>query len=355
MLEQVLRTPLTDLIGIRHPVVQTGMGWVAGPRLVSATANAGGLGILASATMTLAELEQAILEVKSRTNNPFGVNLRADAADAPDRCQLLIDHGVKVASFALAPKPELIAKLKEHDIVVMPSIGAAKHAQKVASWGADAVMIQGGEGGGHTGQVPTTLLLPSVLDAVDIPVVAAGGFFDGRGLAAALAYGAAGVGMGTRFLLTSDSTVPDSVKQRYLSAGLTDTVVTAKVDGMPHRMLRTDLVESVEESSAIRRLGPTMRRTLAFKKMSGMSWRALAADGRAMKHGSDRSWAQMILAANTPMMLKAGLVEGNPDAGVLASGQVVGMIDDLPSCEELIDRVVTQAAESLQKAASSYR
>lgn len=354
MIEQVLKTPLTELVGVKHPVVQTGMGWVSGPRLVSATANAGGLGILASATMTLAELESAIVEVKSRTTNPFGVNLRADAGDAPDRCQLLIDHGVKVASFALAPKPELIAKLKEHDIVVMPSIGAAKHAQKVAAWGADAVMVQGGEGGGHTGPVPTTLLLPSVLDAVDIPVVAAGGFFDGRGLAAALAYGAAGVGMGTRFLLTSDSAVPDSVKQRYLAAGLTDTVVTAKVDGMPHRMLRTDLVDSVEESSAVRRLGPTMRRTLAFKKMSGMSWRTLAADGRAMKHGSDRSWAQMILAANTPMMLKAGLVEGNPDAGVLASGQVVGMIDDLPSCEELIDRVVTQAAESLQKAAT-YR
>lgn len=352
MIDQLLKTPLTELVGVKHPVVQTGMGWVAGPRLVSATANAGGLGILASATMTLAELEQAIIEVKSRTTNPFGVNLRADAGDAVDRCKLLIDHGVKVASFALAPKAELIAQLKEHGIVVMPSIGAARHAEKVASWGADAVMVQGGEGGGHTGAVPTTLLLPSVLDAVDIPVVAAGGFFDGRGLAAALAYGAAGVGMGTRFLLTSDSTVPDSVKERYLSAGLTDTVVTAKVDGMPHRMLRTDLVESVEESSALKRLGPTARRTLAFKKMSGMSWRALAADGRAMKHGSDRSWAQMVLAANTPMMLKAGLVEGNPDAGVLASGQVVGLIDDLPSCEELIDRVVTQAATSLQKAAN---
>jgi NAD(P)H-dependent flavin oxidoreductase YrpB (nitropropane dioxygenase family) len=350
MIEQVVRTPLTDLVGVRHPVVQTGMGWVAGPRLVSATANAGGLGILASATMTLAELEQAILEVKGRTDQPFGVNLRADAGDAGDRCQLLIDHGVKVASFALAPKAELIAKLKENGVVVMPSIGAARHAQKVAEWGADAVMIQGGEGGGHTGPVPTTLLLPSVLDAVDIPVVAAGGFFDGRGLAAALAYGAAGVGMGTRFLLTSDSTVPDTVKQRYLSAGLTDTVVTAKVDGMPHRMLRTDLVDSVEESSAMKRLGPTIRRTMAFKRMSGMSWRQLAADGRAMKHGSDRSWTQMVLAANTPMMLKAGLVEGNPDAGVLASGQVVGLIDDLPSCEELIDRVVTEAAQALKRA-----
>ena len=132
MIDQLLRTPFTELVGVRHPVVQTGMGWVAGPRLVSGTANAGGLGILASATMTFDELERAIVEVKGRTDQPFGVNLRADAADAPDRCDLLIEHGVKVASFALAPKPELIAKLKDHGIVVMPSIGAAKHAVKVA-------------------------------------------------------------------------------------------------------------------------------------------------------------------------------------------------------------------------------
>jgi NAD(P)H-dependent flavin oxidoreductase YrpB (nitropropane dioxygenase family) len=349
MIEQLLRTPLTELVGVRHPVVQTGMGWVAGPRLVSGTANAGGLGILASATMTFDELEKAIVEVKERTDQPFGVNLRADAGDAADRCRLLIDHGVKVASFALAPKPELIAMLKEHGIVVIPSIGAPKHAKKVASWGADAVMIQGGEGGGHTGNVPTTLLLPTVLDAVEIPVIAAGGFFDGRGLAAALSYGAAGVGMGTRFLLTQDSTVPDAVKQRYLQADLNGTVVTAKVDGMPHRMLRTDLVDSVEESSPLRRLGPTARRTLAFKRMSGLSWRQLVADGRAMKHGQDRSWAQMVLAANTPMMLKAGLVEGDAGAGVLASGQVVGVIDDLPTCEDLIDRVVTRAAAELRR------
>ena len=124
MIEQLLRTPLTELAGVRHPVVQTGMGWVAGPRLVVGTANAGGLGILASATMTFEELEHAILEVKSRTDQPFGVNLRADAGDAPQRVDLLIKHGVKVASFALAPKKELIAKLKDHGIVVMPSVGA---------------------------------------------------------------------------------------------------------------------------------------------------------------------------------------------------------------------------------------
>jgi NAD(P)H-dependent flavin oxidoreductase YrpB (nitropropane dioxygenase family) len=350
MIDQLLKTPLTELAGVRHPVVQTGMGWVAGPRLVSGTANAGGLGILASATMTYDELEHAIIEVKGRTDKPFGVNLRADAGDAQERCDLLIKHGVKVASFALAPKAELIKKLKDHGIVVIPSVGAPRHAEKVAGWGADAVMIQGGEGGGHTGSVPTTLLLPTVLDAVDIPVIAAGGFFDGRGLAAALSYGAAGIGMGTRFLLTQDSTVPDPVKQRYLEADLNGTTVTTKVDGMPHRMLRTELVSELEESNAVRRLAPTMKRTLGFKKMSGMSWRELVKDGRAMKHGQDRSWTSMVLAANTPMMLKAGLVEGDASAGVLASGQVVGVIDDLPTCEALIDRVVTQAAVELKRA-----
>ena len=357
MIEQVLRTPFTDLTGVRHPVVQTGMGWVSGPRLVSGTANAGGLGILAGATMTIGELERAVVEVKGRTDRPFGVNLRADAADAAARCDLLVEHGVRVASFALAPRPELIARLKEHGVVVVPSIGAARHAVKVASWGADAVMVQGGEGGGHTGPVPTTLLLPSVLDALrdagsDIPVVAAGGFYDGRGLAAALSYGAAGVGMGTRFLPTRDSAVPDAVKRLYLARGLTDTVVTAKVDGMPHRMLRTPLVEELEEAGALRRLGPTVRRTVAFKRMSGLGWVALARDGRELRRAQGRSLAQTALAANTPMMLKAGLVDGDTAAGVLASGQVVGLIDDLPTCEELIDRVVTGAADELRRASS---
>ncbi|MGO4758846.1 NAD(P)H-dependent flavin oxidoreductase, partial [Streptomyces sp. 2MCAF27] len=218
-------TPLTELVGVRHPIVQTGMGWVAGPRLVSATANAGALGILASATMTPHQLRSAVREVGSRTDAPFGVNLRADAGDAEERVRIIIEEGVRVASFALAPTRELIARLKDAGVVVIPSVGARRHAEKVAAWGADAVVVQGGEGGGHTGSVGTAVLLPQVVDAVGIPVVAAGGFFDGRGLVAALAYGAAGVAMGTRFLLTSDSTVPDTVKARYLAASVTDVTV----------------------------------------------------------------------------------------------------------------------------------
>ncbi|TGD86079.1 nitronate monooxygenase [Mycolicibacterium sp. CH28] len=347
-----LKTPLTELIGIEHPVVQTGMGWVAGARLVSATSNAGGLGILASATMTIDELATAIKKVKATTDKPFGVNIRADGADAGDRVDLMIREGVKVASFALAPKQELIARLKGAGSVVIPSVGAAKHARKVAGWGADAVIVQGGEGGGHTGPVATTLLLPSVLDAVDIPVVAAGGFFDGRGLAAALSYGAAGVAMGTRFLLTSDSTVPEEIKQRYLKAALDGTVVSTRVDGMPHRVLRTELVEKLESGSPVRGFTAAVRNAAKFKKMSQMTWTAMIRDGLAMRHGKDLTWAQVLMAANTPMLLKAGLVEGNTEAGVLASGQVAGIIEDLPSCAELVETIVGDAIKHLQAAAA---
>ena len=350
-----IQTALTRLIGIEHPVVQTGMGWVAGARLVSATANAGGLGILASATMTIDELGSAIVKVKSATDRPFGVNMRADAADAGDRVELMIREGVKVASFALAPKPELIARLKEAGVVVIPSVGAAKHARKVAGCGADAVIVQGGEGGGHTGPVATTLLLPSVLDVLEgtgIPVVAAGGFFDGRGLAAALSYGAAGVAMGTRFLLTSDSTVPDEVKQRYLQAGLDGTVVSTRVDGIPHRVLRTGLVEKLESGSRVRGFTAAVLNAAKFKKMSQMSWTSMIRDGLAMRHGKDLSWSQVVMAANTPMLLKAGLVDGSTDAGVLASGQVAGIIEDLPSCAQLIDGIVSEAIKHLQAASA---
>ncbi|WP_262059954.1 NAD(P)H-dependent flavin oxidoreductase [Streptomyces sp. STR69] len=342
-----METALTRLVGVRHPIVQTGMGWVAGPRLVSATANAGALGILASATMGTDRLRDAIREVKSRTGAPFGVNLRADAADAGDRVRIMIEEGVRVASFALAPSAELIAELKEAGVVVIPSIGARRHAEKVAAWGADAVIVQGGEGGGHTGEVATTVLLPQVVDAVDIPVVAAGGFFDGRGLVAALAYGAAGVAMGTRFLLTSDSTVPDAVKAAYLAATVRDVTVTRAVDGLPHRMLRTELVDAMEHSGRTRTLLQAVRRAAGFRRLSGLTWPRMIRDGLAMKHGKDLTWSQVLLAANTPMLLRASMVDGRTDLGVMASGQVAGVIDDLPSCAELVARVMKEADEVL--------
>ncbi|WNI25323.1 nitronate monooxygenase [Streptomyces sp. ITFR-16] len=338
-----MRTRLTELVGVRHPIVQTGMGWVAGPRLVSATAEAGALGILASATMTTEQLRAAVREVKSRTREPFGVNLRADAGDARERVRIIVEEGVRVASFALAPSKELISELRDAGVVVIPSVGARRHAEKVAAWGADAVIVQGGEGGGHTGEVATCVLLPQVVDAVDIPVIAAGGFHDGRGLVAALAYGAAGVAMGTRFLLTAESTVPDAVKARYLAAGVKDVTVTTAVDGLPHRMLRTEMVAALEHAGRVRSLAQAVRRASGFRRISGLSWPRMVRDGLAMRHGRELSWSQVLMAANTPMLLKAAMVDGRTDLGVMASGQVAGVIEDLPTVAALVTRVMAEA------------
>ncbi len=343
-----LRTPLCELFGIEHPVVQTGMGWVAGARLTAATSSAGGLGILASATMTFEQLEQAIAQVKSRTDKPFGVNLRADQADMGRRVELLVREKVKVASFAQAPGKDVVRKLKDHGVLTMPTVGARRHAEKVAEWGVDAVIAQGHEGGGHTGAVPTSLLVPQVVDAVgSIPVVAAGGFFDGRGLVAALAWGAAGVAMGTRFLLTQESTVPDAIKATYLATPVTGTVVTRAIDGNPQRVIRTELVDAFERAGKLAALVRAVRYAWQFRAITGASFIDLMREGFAMRAKGDLTFAQMTMAASAPMLTRATMVEGRPDVGILPTGQVVGVIDELPSVADLMARIMREAEQTL--------
>jgi NAD(P)H-dependent flavin oxidoreductase YrpB (nitropropane dioxygenase family) len=362
----VLHTPICDLFGVRYPIVQTGMGWVSTPGLVAATANAGGLGILAGATLSVAEMDAAIARVRELTAMPFGVNMRGDAADLPERARLLIKHGVRVASFGLAPSAPVIAMLKDAGLVVVPSIGARRHAEKVAALGVDAVIAQGSEGGGHTGGVPTSILLPQVCAAVPgLPVIGAGGFHDGRGLVAALAYGAAGIAMGTRFLLTSDSPVPDGVKQEYLKRSVTDTVVTSALDGVPQRVLRTPLAEALDRANTnasasananangLSRLYRSVKSARAFGRVSGTSWRDMVREGLEMRRGHGLSWSQVLMAANTPMMLRASMVDGRIDLGTLASGQVAGVLDDLPSCAELITRIMAEAQAVLGELSNS--
>jgi NAD(P)H-dependent flavin oxidoreductase YrpB (nitropropane dioxygenase family) len=347
-----LRTPICELFGIDVPIVQTGMGWVAGPRLVSATARAGALGILASATMTYDELRAAIADVKSRTDRPFGVNLRSDHDEINRFVDLLVAEQVAVASFAQAPNERLVKRLRDGGVKTMPTIAARRHAEKVAAWGVDAVIAQGHEGGGHTGAVPTSLLVPQVAAAVGIPVLGAGGFFDGRGLVAALAWGAAGVAMGTRFLLTRESTVPDSVKARYIEASVTDTVVTRAVDGYPQRVIRTPMIDRLERSLPGVSLARSVANALRLRRLTSTPLRALVREGVAMKRHGELTWAQTAMAANAPMLTRAALVGGNLEAGVLPTGQVAGLIDELPSVAELIGRIIAEAGETLDRLTS---
>jgi NAD(P)H-dependent flavin oxidoreductase YrpB (nitropropane dioxygenase family) len=339
----LIRTRLTELLGISCPIVATGMGYVSGARLTSAVSAAGGFGILAAATMSPTELRSAIKKVRERTGAPFGVNLRADAADAGELVELIIAERVAAASFAQAPARDFIVRLRDAGVVTIASVGARRHAEKVAAWGIDAVIAIGAEGGGHVGAVPTSLLVPQVVDAVEVPVIAAGGFFDGRGLAAALAYGAAGIAMGTRFLLTSDSPVADAVKRAYLASDVTGTVVTTRADGVPHRLLRTPLTERLERAGRLSGVLRAARSAGAFRRASGLGWPALLREGRAMRRGTGLTWGQVLMAANTPVLLRAAMADGRPEAGLMPSGQVAGLIDDLPSCAELISRIMHDA------------
>ncbi len=343
-----LQTRITKLFGVRYPIVQTGMGWVANAKLTAATSNAGGLGIVAAAPMTFAQMQQAIAQVQAATDKPFGVNLRTDAVDIDARVDHIIKVKVRVASFAQAPGEAVVKKLKDAGVVVMPTIGARRHAEKVAAWGVDAVIAQGAEGGGHTGVIPTSILVPQVLDAVDIPVLVAGGVYDGRGLAASLAYGADGIAMGTRFLLSSDSSVPDHVKQIYLDTPLTGTVVTKAIDGAPQRVIRTQLIDELERAKLLA-FPKALANALRFRKLTGTTYRDLVKEGLAMKKNQDLTWSQLALAANAPMLTKASLVDGHPEVGILPTGQGVGAIDTLPSCQEIIDSCVQQAIHQLDR------
>lgn len=345
-----LNTRITELLGCKYPIVQTAMGWVADPGLVAATCNAGGFGFLAGATIPPEEIERDILRVKELTDQPFGVNFHMYQPNAEHIVALVVEHGVRAVSYSRSPGPALISRLKDAGVICMPTVGLTKHALKAVQLGADAVTVQGGEGGGHTGVVPTSLLLPQVVDVVGdkTPVLGAGGFKDGRGLVAALAYGADGIAMGTRFLMTRDSPTPDAVKQRYLDCHNPGNIIVSKaLDGLPQRMILNRKLQQLEKAGPLQQLVLAIRNGLAFRQHSGATLSSLLKTAFAMRKAGDVTAAQSIMSANAPMIIQKSMVDGDPDGGVLPSGQVAGVIDALPSCEELINAIVEEAEQRL--------
>ncbi len=349
-----LDTRLTELLGCRYPIIQTAMGWIADPTLVSGTCNAGGFGFLAGATIVPEEVEMDIIRTKELTDQPFGVNFHMYQPNAAEIIELVIKHGVKAVSYSRSPGKEMIARLKDNGVVCIPTIGLPKHAVKAIELGADAVTVQGGEGGGHTGSVPTTLLIPQVIDAVGdkVPVVAAGGFKDGRGLAGALAWGADGIAMGTRFLMTKEAPVPQATKDRYLNChNPSEIIVSTAMDGLPQRMIMNKMLAELEKAGTLKRLLIAMQNGLKFRKYTGASLIGLLKAALDQTKSGDLTMAQSIMSANAPMIIQRAMVDGLPDEGVLPSGQVAGTIDELLSCEEIINGIVTEAGERLTELA----
>jgi NAD(P)H-dependent flavin oxidoreductase YrpB (nitropropane dioxygenase family) len=343
------QTAIQKMLGCRYPIIQTAMGWVATPELVAGTCNAGGIGFLAAGVMRADEVGPAIDKVRSLTDQPFGVNFHMFQPGAAQIVETLIEKKVAAISFGRGPDKKMIARFKDAGIRCIPTVGAVKHAKRMVELGVDMLVVQGGEGGGHTGSVSSTILLPQVLDAVQVPVVAAGGFGDGRGLAAALAYGAQGIAMGTRFLMTKESPVPPQTKERYVKASVDDIFVTAKLDGLPQRMIRNAFTARLEKASGLSMWTNALSAAWRMKQLTGASVGDMIQSARGMMgHGSD-SFAQALMGATAPVFIQRATVEGKPDEGVMATGQVAGRLTDLPSCDELIRRIVAEAEEALDK------
>ena len=344
-----LDTPLTRALGCRFPIVQTAMGWVATAPLVIATSEAGAFGFLAAAVMTPTEARTAIAAVCQGTNKPFGVNFHSFQPGAAEIVDIIVENAaqVRAVSFGRGPDAKMIARFKDAGILCMPTVGAVKHAQKMVQLGVDIVTVQGGEGGGHTGSVPTTVLLPQVLDAVQVPVVAAGGFSDGRGLAAALAFGAAGIAMGTRFLMTRESAPPEGIKARYVKAGTDNIHVSTKVDGLPQRMIRNRALDRIERSTGIGLWRRAIESGLQMKRQTGASYAELFRAAKGMTSHGGLSLPQAMMAAAAPMLIQRAVVDGDADGGLMATGLVAGAIGDLPGCAEMIEAIIAQARARL--------
>ncbi|WEK56764.1 MAG: nitronate monooxygenase [Candidatus Brevundimonas phytovorans] len=354
MTSRAIRTVLTERLGCSAPIIQTAMGWVAEPSLVIGSVEAGAFGFLGAAVMTPDETRAKLLAVRRGTQRPFGVNFHMFQPGAEQIVDLILANRdqVRAVSFGRGPDARMIGRFKDAGILCIPTVGAVKHAQKMQQLGVDMVNVQGGEGGGHTGSVATTVLLPQVLDSVSIPVIASGGFGDGRGLAAALAYGAVGVAMGTRFLLTQESPVPDTTKAAYLKAGTDQIVLTTKLDGIPQRMVRTPLMDRIEKSGQAAMWLRAFEAALIMKKQTGASVLSLLRSARGMATHGEQPLRQVLMAATMPTLIQKAVVDGDVVNGVMATGVIGGRIHEIPTCQALVDRIVEEAIGRLDALAS---
>jgi len=306
-----MKTRITELLGIEHPIIQGAMSWVSFPPLVAAVSNAGGLGILGAAFMSPEELRRNIRKIKGLTDKPFGVNFMANNPVIDELLDVIIEEKVPVASYGKGNPRRVLERTRPHGIINLPTMGGLRHALRAEQDGADAVIVQGTEAGGHTGFVSTLILVPMVASKLKIPVVAAGGIGNGRGLVAALALGAEGISMGSRFIVTQDAPVPRNVKQYLLERTAEDTVVTDNFTGVRCRVIRNKFAENLVE----------------LAKNNRDPW-------EIMKAGVGK--------------IRKAYVEGDLEGGSLAFGQVCGLIQDVPTCQELIDTIVKESEDIFQ-------
>ncbi|MGI6205091.1 MAG: enoyl-[acyl-carrier-protein] reductase FabK [Anaerovoracaceae bacterium] len=303
-----IKTDVTEMLGIKYPIFQGGMAWIADASLAGAVSRAGGLGIISCGILTVDKIRSEVRKIKELTDKPFGLNVMLESRYVDDIMQLIIDEEVPVITTGAGNPGKYIPTLKEKGVTVIPVAGSVPIAQRVARAGADAVIAEGMESGGHIGEATTMALVPQVIDAVDIPVIAAGGIADGRGMAAAFMLGAQGVQLGTRFLSAEECNVAPAYKQAVIKAKATGTTITGTTTGHPIRVLRNKLSRKIQMLE---------------------------------KHGGD---TEEVVKLGVGALRRAA-EEGDVDNGAVMSGQIAGLVKKEQPAAEIIADLMTDCID----------
>ncbi|KEI01954.1 enoyl-[acyl-carrier-protein] reductase FabK [Clostridium botulinum] len=297
---------LFEKLGAKYPIIQGGMAWIADSSLAAAVSNAGGIGIIAAANAPVEYVRDEIRKAKKLTDKPFGVNIMLLSDNADEVAKLVCEEGVKIVTTGAGSPGKYMDMWKEHDITVIPVVASVALAKRMERSGADAVIAEGCEAGGHIGELTTMVLVPQVVDAVSIPVIAAGGIGDGRGVAATFMLGASGIQVGTRFLVSKECTIHQNYKDKVIKAKDIDSAVTARATGHPVRVLRNKLVRE-------------------FKVLE--------------KRGASIEEYEKLGAGTLPKAAK----EGDVEMGSVMAGQIAGLIKKEQTCSEIVKELFTEA------------
>ena len=339
-----MKMRITELFGIRYPVLLSGMSWISTPELVAAVANAGGLGILATGILKPEETREYIRRTRKLTKQPFGANVTLYFPGAEQNAKVILEEKVPVVNYSLGKGDWICKAVHAYGGKVIATVTTMKHALAAQKDGADALLVTGHEAAGHGGDVTSLVLVPTLADGVKIPIIAAGGFADGRGLAAALSLGAEGVAMGTRFMNTKESPVHESQKAKSNEIDAFQTVYTNKVDGLFARVMKSKGSQRI-----IKKRLNLISAAFLSKKIAGivgLPWIKVAVGIMLM---GPKKAIQMSRMANGFFAFQVGTMDGDNEKGVLPIGQVTGIIHDTPTVRQVIERVVKEAAEVHKK------
>ena len=344
-----MKTRITEMLGIQYPIIQSGMAWIANPSLVTAVCKTGAMAFLVPDGLSAEDLRQQIRQIRNDTGNkPFGVNITPMRPGFRQHVQVMLEEKIVAWSSGLRDPFAMASIKKPENIVYIPTVGSVKQAIKVEKAGADAVIVQGWEGGGHAGRIATTVLIPEVVSAVSIPVIAAGGFCDGKGLVTALALGAEGIAMGTRFVTTQESPLPAKVKAEYLKAVDTDAVLSTIWDGLPMRVIPGAKMKHYKGWwTHFWRIVPAL---LDVKKFYKASWKDLIFSTNIIRQ-MHASMPQFLMGMD---MYRRSFNLGAIDKAYSPCGQVVGRVNEIPTCQEVVQNTINEAREIIRNLYNKY-